>query len=180
MNKNELSKDQIRDLKGFVITQSFRTPKFEKENVAIIEAIDNEVSADLSFKYFFAFLGTEGFTNYIKNSTCEVLFSRDSHNFICSDNPSTHWLINEHSFTYINGIAGRLDLMGNRNYKIVCPLTPKHLVILSPNLDLDISENQKESCVFKEIDRDDLIKFNEMIKQGADKFLIAKNNNDFD
>jgi hypothetical protein len=179
LKENKLSKDQTRDLKGFVIIQSFRTPKFEKENMAIIRSIADKETADLAFKYHYAFLGIKGFTDYIKDCTCQVLFINDIDNFICSDNPSTHWSINNNNFTYINGIAGRLDLFRNPNYKIICPVTPKHLVVLSPNLGIETNENLKEFCIFNKIAKDNIQLFNKMIEHGADKLLFAKNIYDF-
>jgi hypothetical protein len=136
-------------------------------------------SADLAFKYHYAFLGIKGFTDYIKDCTCEVLYINDIDNFICADNPSTHWLIANNNFTYINGIAGRLDLFRNPNYKIICPVTPKHLVVLSPNLGIETNENLKEYCVFNKIVKDNIQLFNKMIEHGADKLLFAKNIYDF-
>ena len=127
LKENKLSKEQTGALKGFVIIQSFRTPKFEKENMAKIKLIADKETADLAFKYHYAFLGIKGFTDYIKDCTCEVLFINDIDNFVCSDNPSTHWLLTNNNFTYINGITGRLDLFGNPNYKIICPVIPNQL-----------------------------------------------------
>lgn len=179
LKENHLSKDQIAALKGFVIIQSFRTPKFEKENMAILRSIADKETADLSFKYHYAFLGIKVFTEYIKNCICEVLLINDIDNFICSDNPSTHWLLNNNDFTYINGIAGRHDLFGNPNYKIISPLTPKHLIVLSPNLGIETSDNLKEFCAFKKVSKDHIQLFNKMIEHGADKLLFAKNIYDF-
>lgn len=179
LKENKLSKDQTRDLKGFVIIQSFRTPKFEKENVARIKTIADKETADLAFKYHFAFLGTKGFTEYIKECTCEILCINDIDNFICSDNPSTHWIVDNNHFTYINGIVERSDLFRNRNYKIICPITPKHLVIISPNLGIETSDNLKDFCVFNKIPKNSIQTFNKMIEFGADKLLFAKNIYDF-
>ncbi len=179
LKKNKQSKDQTRDLKGFVITQSFRTPKFEKENMAKIKLLADKETAELSFKYHYALLGIKGLTDYIKDCICEVLFISDIENFICTDNPSTHWLITNNDFTYINGITGRFDLFRNPNYKIICPVTPKHLVILSPNLGIETSEHLKEFCIFNKIEKVNIQLFNKLIEYGADKLLFAKNIYDF-
>jgi hypothetical protein len=179
LKQNKLSKDQTRDLMGFVIIQSFRTPKFEKENMAKIRLLIDKEITDISFKYHYGFLGLKGLTEYIKDCTCEVLFINDLENFICTDNPSTHWFIINNNFKYINGIVGRVDLFQNPNYKIICPVTPKHLAVLSPNLGMDTIESSKEFCVFNKIDKQNVKLFNQMIEFGADKLLFAKNINDF-
>lgn len=144
LKNNILSENQIKDLMSFVIIQSFRTPKFERENKSKIDLIDEKEFAEISFKYHYAFLGTTVFTHYIKNSKCEILYIDDVDNFICSDNPSSHWLTNNFDFLYIDGILGRNDLFKNRYYKIICPVTPKHIVIISPNLGIEDLEINKK------------------------------------
>jgi hypothetical protein len=175
LEDNKLSKEQTRDLKGFVIIQSFRTPKFENENIKNINLIADKTKAELAFKYHYALLGLKGIVDYLENCTCEILFINDLDNFICSDNPSTHWIVDNQNFVYINGIAGRHDLIQNTNYKIICPVTPKHLVILTPNLGVLTSDNLKEYGAFRKIEKDQVKSFNFLIQSGADKLLFAKN-----
>lgn len=175
LRKNQLSKEEVDILKGFVIAQSFRTPKFMRENLERIKRYETEENAALAFSYHFAFLGLGVFIEYVKNCTCEVLYINDIDHFICSDNPATHWLFDEMGATYVSGIACRNDLHNNTNYKIVCPLTPKHLAILTPNLGIDVPEIQKDSCAIKRIDKDAICNFNKMIAFGADKLHFAKN-----
>lgn len=179
LNRNELSKEEVSILKGFVIAQSFRTPKFKRENLDRIKRFESEENALLDFSYHFAFLGMNGFVEYQKNCICAVLYIADLDNFICSDNPATHWIFDEVGATYVNGIAGRNDLFKNLNYKIVCSVTPKHLAILTPNLGIDVPESQKDSCLIKRIDKDAIWNFNKMIEFGSDKLLFAKNIYDF-
>jgi hypothetical protein len=171
LRKNQLSKEEIDILKGFVIAQSFRTPKFIRENLERIKHYETEENVAIVF----AFLVLGGFPEYVKNCSCEVLYINDIDHFICSDNPATHWLFDEKGWTYVNGIACRNDLHKNTNYRIVCPLTPKHLAILTPNLGIDVPESQKDSCAIKRIDKDAICNFNKMIEFGADKLLFAKN-----
>ncbi len=171
LRKNQLSKEEIDILKGFVIAQSFRTPKFIRENLERIKHYETEENVAIVF----AFLVLGGFPEYVKNCSCEVLYINDIDHFICSDNPATHWLFDEKGWTYVNGIACRNDLHKNTNYRIVCPLTPKHLAILTPNLGIDVPEIQKDSCAIKRIDKDAICNFNKMIAFGADKLLFAKN-----
>ncbi len=155
LRKNQLSKEEVDILKGFVIAQSFRRPKFMRENLERIKRYETEENAALAISYHFAFLGLGGYREYVKNGTCEVF--------------------DEIGETYVSGIACRSDLHNNTNYKIVCPLTPKHLAILTPNLGIDVPEGQKDSCAIKRIDKDAICNFNKMIAFGADKLLFAKN-----
>ena len=120
LEKNsELTGIQIHNLISFVIIQSFRTPKFAKENQAIIQKTNNPEITIIKDSYMFAYLATKGYADHVKNATCEILYTNDLKKFITSDNPATHWLKNDNQFTYIAGTALRNDLRENKNYKII-------------------------------------------------------------
>lgn len=175
----QLDKEQIRQLVSYVITQSFRTPKFARENQEIIRKTNDPEFLKTHDTVMFAFLGIVGYTSYVENATCEILYTNEIHNFICSDNPATHWLVQGNSFTYIKGTALRQDLSQNDNYKIICPITPKHLAIVTPNIGKKMSESTKISLT-KRLINSELVKFfNTLIENGADKLLFAKHLTDF-
>lgn len=178
IKENKLTKDQIRDLKGFIITQSFRTPKFLRLNKERVERLEMP-SENIDDVYHFAVLGIDGLTNFIKNCVCEIIQCNDISNFITSDNPATHWIQDGEIFHHLNGIALNNNLFKNPNYKILCPLDPKHFGILSPNLGIDISDISKNLVSRRIIDNDTVKQLNQMVEHGADKMLFAKNLNDY-
>jgi hypothetical protein len=178
INANKFSNDSIRDLKGFIIAQSFRTPKFLRLNKEKIERIGKS-SIDIDDVYQYAILGMEGLTKYIQNCVCEVIKCNDISNFITSDNPATHWFQEGEIFYHLNGIALNDSLFKNINYKILCPLHPKYFGILTPNLGIEVSDIIKNNILYRIVYNDNVRELNKMVEHGADKMLFAKNLNDF-
>jgi len=168
----------LHTIKGFVIAQSFRTPKFIRSNKEKIERMGKS-SENIDDVYHFAISGIKGLTDYILNCVCEILRCNDISNFITSDNPSTHWLQQGDIFHHLNGIALNNDLYKNPNYKILCPIHPKYFAILTPNLGIDVPETFKNQVVLRTIYNDTVKQLNKMIEHGADKMLFAKTLNDF-
>ncbi len=168
----------LHTIKGFVITQSFRTPKFIRSNQEILERMGKlEDSFDNTYQY--VFLGTNGLTDYIKNCVCEMVKIMDIPNFITCDNPATHWIQEGEMYHYLNGIALRTDLYKNPNYKILCPLHPKYFAVLTPNLGVEIKDKIKNKVWFKPVNINDINQLNQMVEYGADKMLFAKDVKDF-
>ena len=178
LKSKTLSDDQIRDLKGFIIVQSFRTPKFLRQNKEIIERLGNP-SDNMEDAFHVAFLGSQGLTEYLKNCVCEVIHCNDISNFITCDNPATHWLQNGDTFHYLPGTALNNDLFRNPRYKILCPLHPKYFGILTPNLGIEVPPIVKNTVLFKTVYSDVTKQFNQLTEYGADKMLFAKSLSDF-
>lgn len=168
----------LHSIKGFVITQSFRTPKFMRLNKKKLERM-GKTDDNVADSYQYAFLGTAGLTNYIENCICEIAQNLDISNFITCDNPATHWLQEGEIYHHLNGIALNTDLYKNPNYKIICPLSPKYVAVLSPNLGIKVNENDKNKVWIKAVNNATVLQFNQMIEHGADKMLFAKDLKDF-
>lgn len=178
LNNNENLNPVLHSIKGFIITQSFRTPKFLRLNNERIKRQGKD-SENVEDPYTFAFLGTSGLTEYIKNCVLEIIQCNDIANFITSDNPATHWIQEGEMFYHLNGIALNNGLFKNPNYKILCPLHPKFFGVLTPNLGIEIPDNIKNQ-IFKRIIYNDTVKqLNQMTEHGCDKMLFAKSINDY-
>jgi hypothetical protein len=177
LKNNKFTNDQIRDLKGFIITQSFRTPKFLRINKERLNRIGLPTD-EIDDVYHYAVLGIQGLSQYIQNCVCEIIQCNDTLNFITSDNPATHWLQEGDKFHYLNGISLNNDLFRNPNYKILCPLHPKYFGILTPNLGLEVS-NINKIFFRRNFYNDNVKELNKIIEYGADKMIFAKSLNDF-
>jgi len=176
IHKEEIIKgDTLRDLKGFVIVQSFRTPKFQKENERVMNMLPKDKHVD--FKLQFAFLGIKGFTEYIKYSNCKIVKATGLKNFITTDNPSTHWLENGTNITYLNYIMLRHELFQNLNYLLICPISPRYCAIVYPNLGLERNKTS-DHAPYEKGDDDRVARFNKLIEHGADKLLMVKSISD--
>jgi len=168
----------LHSIKGFVITQSFRTPKFQRLNKEKLERM-GKADDDIEDAFHFAFLGIKGLTDYIENCVCEIFKIVDLPNFVTCDNPATHWIREGDIFHHLNGIALNEDLYKNPNYKILCPIHPKYFAMLSPNLGINVSEKDKNKVWFTSFDKDTINQLNQMVEHGADKMLFAKDLKDF-
>lgn len=167
---------KIGRLKNYIIHQSFRTPKFYQENYPILKIppTDRWKTGDI----FGAFYLTQ-YVRYVENSHLQILEINGVSNLITSDNPSSHWLKIDGGWKYLDKVINNVSLIGNRNYNIICPITPKHLAILSPNIGLpDLNINKTTVETFS-INPTGVPKFNAMLKFAADKSIFAKKNEDF-
>lgn len=169
-NNSAFTPERINGLIGFVINQSIRTPKFGKETSKIKEAFGMKAFDSVDWFYH----GVKMYPILSENCTVELFYSLELKNFITSDNPATHWLVEGETFNYLEGIAQKNELMGNPNYKIICPLTPRHFAILTPNLGISIPQLERETITRTRIDGDKINFFNHLTEMGADKILFAK------
>ncbi len=162
----------LRIIKQFVIVQSFRTPKFVRENYISVKGTEYEMQEKMMFPLFLIV----GLPALLDNCVCKLYKINSVENFITCDNPSTHWYLhNNDRFSYISGIMIRQDLQKDKRYKIICPLTPKYLAMLSPNLGANnITESDKKKFSIKVVNSEEIKHINRMIEHGADKLLMAK------
>lgn len=166
----------IGRLMGFVIVQSFRTPKFIRENDELTKHLpdDDKVARPYQFTYF----ATKGFSEYSKNASIKIFKASGLKRFITSDNPATHWIEKpfEGKAGLLHGIALRSELAKNPNYYILCPISPEYIALVYPNLGLP--DRRMESCTIRTVGDDIVRTYNEHIELGADKLLVVRSPND--
>jgi hypothetical protein len=167
---------KIGRLKTFIIHQSFRTPKFYDENYNQIglEPSSNWKKGDI----FGAFYLTN-YDRYIENSVLQLYEVNGVNNFITSDNPSSHWIRVNGGWTYVDKVIKNNSLNGNMDYNIICPVTPKHIAILSPNIGIPTTAINKGTIETFNVNPSGIPKFNAMLKYAADKVIFGKRNEDF-
>jgi hypothetical protein len=167
---------KIGRLKIFIIHQSFRTPKFYNENIKQLglNSTDNLKKGDIYAAFLFS-----NFSLYIENSVLQIYEINGLGNFITSDNPSSHWIRIERGWKYVNGVIKNESLFNNPNYNIICPISPKHLAILSPNIGIPNTKTNMTTAEIIKVNLSEILKFNEILKYASDKSIFAKSISDF-
>ncbi|MEO6902364.1 MAG: DUF4238 domain-containing protein [Bacteroidia bacterium] len=178
-SRKALSISQVKSLRNFVIIQSLRTPKFAKGTKEVMEASSNQSLKDIPFSTDWVYNGIRLFPILAKNCCVELYRSLELKNFITSDNPATHWIIQGSNFTFLKSTALNKDLMKNPYYKIICPVTPRYFAILTPNIGIEILDSIKSKVSIKRADLNKVNIFNGLTEMGADKLLFSYILNDF-
>ena len=173
----------VEKVKGFVITQSVRTPKFlegfiKRSETLALMGFSSKFSED-DHAGVFGTLMMKVIIDFMPNSVCEVLRSSSLANFITSDNPATHWVTEGNNYRYLDTWPVGEMVWANPNFKIICPIHPKLLVIVTPNAGLNHLVNKPKDLIYRRIFDEQVFFFNKLIEIGADRLLISKNMEDF-
>lgn len=170
--------DSINDkLKSFVICQAFRTPKFFEQEQARISRFGKNLETPVA--QLVGAMIIQMYPEYIKNSTCTLLKSIDiGANFITCDNPATHWVTDRDIWHHVNGLALNQALDKNKDYRILCPVSPKYCAIVSVNLNRSIPKSHINHVLVFDVTKQTVHETNLMIKGQSDKMLFAKHEND--
>jgi hypothetical protein len=169
----------LKSVKAFIFHQSIRTIKYIRESEKVIQKLNNDIINRTPHSVFHTAAPLFLFTTYAEFYTIHFLKAPINCRFITSDNPATHWLIDGDNFQNIPTLVGRTDLNKNENYKILCPITPKWLGVLSPNLGIAKSEFQLSTGSTFEINEQQVVFYNKLIEMTSDKLIFALNIMDF-
>ena len=165
----------IKTLMAFIVVQSFRTPRFKTESKKLFELSQNKELQDMDFSHVFGILGIKSL-ELVDKSTIQLFQAPVAKRFITSDNPSTHWLFQNNSFVPVESIKSRSIMVENPNYRILCPITPYYLGIISPNVgSIELNRITEERMLSVE----EVKLFNRLVELRSDRVLFAKHIKDF-
>ncbi|MBU3662407.1 MAG: DUF4238 domain-containing protein [Bacteroidetes bacterium] len=165
----------LRSIKAFIFHQSIRTLKYIRESEKVLQKLNDEIINRAPHSVFHTSAPLFLFTTFSTSYTINFLKAPLNCRFITSDNPATHWLIDGENYHNIPTVVGRTDLYKNTNYKIICPITPKWLGVLTPNLGIAKSEFQLSTGSTIEIPEHQVEFYNKLIEMTSDKLIFALN-----
>ncbi|MGV3598658.1 MAG: DUF4238 domain-containing protein [Bacteroidota bacterium] len=179
IEESYLNNDDLVKLINFIYIQSIRTLKFKIDNEIALENNHNISDSDkLLYPYYFSFLMIKGTPRITENATVKIYTAPISKRFITSDNPSSFWLFEGRNFTNITSLLDEHIMLKNENFKILCPLSPYHLAILTPNIELyHIKRSFNQD--FIPLREGEVNFFNLLIEISSNKQLFAKYVDDF-
>ncbi|MBO9698627.1 MAG: DUF4238 domain-containing protein [Sporocytophaga sp.] len=171
--------EELGDIMAFIIVQSMRSLKFKNDSQALINKIASDELKNIDFTLSYAYLAIQGYTDLINNCTIELYKANLGKRFITTDNPATHWIVEGKLYTNIKSLIRNMDVLANPNYKIICPITPYWLGILTPNLGIPVTVSQRNTCNVFELSLEEINIFNTLLENTSHEMIFAKSLNDF-
>lgn len=203
MDKNKLPIDgQIGQISGFIYMQSIRSIKFKFDTEELLNKKGDSILRNIDWGVIYAYLSTQGWMdNHNTNQMLHLLRAPIGKRFITSDNPATHWIVQNSNYINLKTTFGSSnytikvqsdinllnilrtyfpskEVQNNPYYKILCPLTPKWYGVLTPFANKK-TKDDNDKCYSTELTEKQLHFFNKLTESTSNKIIIASELEDF-